>query len=375
MTDLFTTWPAVVHTCAVLGGAVAIGMLLDAILFRLLRRFTLTTATRLDDTVVDQLHGPMKLILPIAAVLSVLPTLFLPDRLEDRVRHVLGLFLLAAVAWLAIAFVTVMEVFVSSHYSVDVPDNLTARRIRTQTAVLRRILVVLISLVALAVGLMSFPGIRQVGASLLASAGLAGLVIGLAARPVIANLLAGMQLALSGPIRLDDVVIIEGEYGHIEEITTTYVVVKIWDLRRLLVPLSYFIEKPFQNWTRTSSDLLGTVFLYTDYQTPVDELRTELHRVLQSTTLWDGKVWNLQVTNATDRSVELRALMSAADSSKAWDLRCYVREALIRYLQQQYPASLPHLRAELKRDGSPGTPREPDVQSAASSQLDSSAAT
>lgn len=370
MTDLFITWPAVVHIFAILAGAVAIGMLLDAILFRILRRIALTTSTGLDHTVVDQLHGPMKLILPIAAVLSVLPTLFLPGRLEDRVRHVLGLFLLAAVAWLTIAFVTVMEVFVSSRYSVDVPDNLTARRIRTQTAVLRRILVVLISFIALAVGLMSFPSIRQVGASLLASAGIAGLVIGIAARPVIANLLAGMQLALSGPIRLDDVVIIEGEYGHIEEITTTYVVVKIWDLRRLLVPLSYFIEKPFQNWTRTSSDLLGTVFLYTDYQTPVGELRTELYRVLKSTTLWDGKVWNLQVTNATDRSVELRALMSAADSSKAWDLRCYVREALICYLQQEYPASLPHLRAELKRDLGTGTLLQRDVGSVASSKVD-----
>jgi small-conductance mechanosensitive channel len=201
---------------------------------------------------------------------------------------------------------------------------------------------------------MSFPSIRQIGASLLASAGLAGLVIGLAARPVIANLLAGIQLALSGPMRLDDVVIIEGEWGRIEEITTTYIVVRIWDLRRLVVPLSYFIEKPFQNWTRSSSDLLGTVFLYTDYTVPVDEVRKELLRILDGAELWDRKVANLQVTDAKERTLELRALMSASDSGKAWDLRCQVREALVGFLQRNYPQSLPKVRAEvegLPRDG------------------------
>jgi small-conductance mechanosensitive channel len=287
------------------------------------------------------------MILPLMAVISVLPTLSLPEDLEGKLRHMLGLTLVAGFAWLAIAMVAVAEEFVAARYSIEAPDNLTARRIRTQTVVLRRILVVLICLTAIAIALMSFPSIRQIGASLLASAGLAGLVIGLAARPVIANLLAGIQLALSGPMRLDDVVIVEGEWGRIEEITTTYIVVRIWDLRRLVVPLSYFIEKPFQNWTRSSSELLGTVFLYTDYGVPVDEVRSELNRILEKSGMWDGKVWGLQVTNASDRTVELRALMSAPDSSQAWDLRCHVREALIRFLQERYPESLPRLRTEV----------------------------
>jgi small-conductance mechanosensitive channel len=156
-----------------------------------------------------------------------------------------------------------------------------------------------------------------------------------------------VQIAFSQPIRLDDVVIVEGEWGWIEEITTTYVVVRIWDLRRLVVPLSYFIEKPFQNWTRNTADLLGTVFLYTDYTVPVDEVRQELHRILEASKMWDGKVWGLQVTNASEHTVELRALMSSPGSSQAWDLRCYVREKLIAYLQQNHPQSLPRARAEI----------------------------
>ncbi|HVW87230.1 MAG TPA: mechanosensitive ion channel family protein [Bryobacteraceae bacterium] len=346
MTDLFHTWPALVRTAAILFGAGAIGFLFNAILFRAVCRIAARTRTNIDDTVIRKARGPLRIIVPILALISVLPTLVLPDNLESKIRHLLGLCLVASVAWLAVALVAVLEALVAARYSIDAPDNLAARRIRTQTAVLRRILVVLICLVAISIGLMSFPSIRQIGASLLASAGLAGLVVGLAARPVLANLLAGIQLALAGSIRLDDVVIIEGEWGRIEEITTTYVVVCIWDLRRLVVPLSYFIEKPFQNWTRISSELLGTVFLYTDYSVPVEDVRNELLRVLRGSDLWDGKVWGLQVTNATDRIVELRALMSAADSGKAWDLRCHVREALIAFLRESYPDSLPKTRIE-----------------------------
>jgi hypothetical protein len=172
-------------------------------------------------------------------------------------------------------------------------------------------------------------------------------MVGLAARTALTNILAGIQIALSQPIRLGDVVIVENEWGWIEEITTTYVVVRIWDLRRLIVPLSYFIEKPFQNWTHTTADLLGTVFVYSDYRVEVEEVRSELLRILESSGMWDGKVWGLQVTNATDRSLELRALMSAPDAPKAWDLRCYVREKLIEFLQQRFPESLPRTRAEL----------------------------
>jgi hypothetical protein len=194
---------------------------------------------------------------------------------------------------------------------------------------------------------MSIPSIRQIGITLFASAGIAGIVAGLAARPALTNLIAGVQLALTQPIRIDDVVIVEGEWGWIEEIRVTFVVVRIWDLRRLVVPLSYFIERPFQNWTRTKADILGTVFLYVDYTVPVQRVREELHRLLQADDLWDGEVWGLQVTNATDRTIELRALMGARNSEDAWNLRCHVREQLIDFLFREYPESLPRLRAEL----------------------------
>lgn len=190
---------------------------------------------------------------------------------------------------------------------------------------------------------------RQVGQSIFASAGIAALLAGLAARSTFSNLLAGLQIAITEPIRLDDVVIVKGEYGRVENITTTYVVVKIWDERRMIVPLSKFIEEPFENWTLHESRLLGTVFLHTDYTVPVEELRQELHRILQDTDLWDQRVWGLQVTDTTEKTVELRALMSAASSSIAWDLRCLVRERLLAFLQAKYPESLPRTRADIEK--------------------------
>ena len=230
--------------------------------------------------------------------------------------------------------IDVLQAVLADPYSMEMADNLAARRVYTQVQVLRRIATVMIIVVAIAVMLMTFPSIRHLGESLFASAGLAAVVAGLAARTMLTNLLAGVQIALTQPIRIEDVVIVEGEWGWVEEIATTFVVVRIWDLRRLVVPISYFIEKPFQNWTRRSADLMGTVFLYTDYSVPVEEIREELHRVLLASKLWDGKVWGLQVTNSTDHALELRALMSAASGPTAWDLRCFVREKLVEFLQK-----------------------------------------
>jgi small-conductance mechanosensitive channel len=204
-----------------------------------------------------------------------------------------------------------------------------------------------IGIFTLASMLMVFDSVRQFGASILASAGIAGIVVGFAAQRSIATLLAGFQIALTQPIRLDDVVIVEGEWGRIEDITLTYVVVRVWDLRRLVVPITYFIEQPFQNWTRSSADILGTVFLYVDYAVPLDALRAELTRLLEASRFWDRKVNLLQVTDAKEQTLEIRALASAADASLAWDLRCEIREKLVAFIQQNYPESLPRLRASL----------------------------
>jgi small-conductance mechanosensitive channel len=197
--------------------------------------------------------------------------------------------------------------------------------------------------------LMVFQSVRQLGTAMIASAGVAGIVIGFAAQKSLGTLLAGFQIAMTQPIRIDDVVIVEAEWGKIEEITLTYVVVRIWDLRRLVVPITYFIEKPFQNWTRTSADILGTVFLQVDYGVPVDAVRQELTRILEASPNWDRKVNVLQVTDTKERTLELRALASSSDASKSWDLRCEMREKLVAFIQQKFPDSLPRLRTTIER--------------------------
>jgi len=204
-----------------------------------------------------------------------------------------------------------------------------------------------VGLIALAAALMSFPSVRQLGVSLFASAGVAGIVLGIAARPTLGNMIAGMQIAMSQPIRIDDVVVVENEFGRVEEITMTHVTLKLWDERRMIVPLTWFIENPFTNWTRTGASILATVYLYADYRVDVDAVRAELSRIVAATDLWDRRVAALQVTDATERSVQLRALVSASNSGIAWDLRCLVREQLIGFLRR-HAETLPRIRAELE---------------------------
>jgi small-conductance mechanosensitive channel len=317
-------------------------------LFLVIKRFASRTRSVIDDSLVRRGEGPTRWIFPLLAVLLAFPLLPLRPQILKPLQHVLGLGLIGSVAWVIVLLVDVFADAIAARYETDVADNLAARRIRTQTLVLRRIFVVVVVIVSLGIMLMTFPAIRTLGTSLLASAGVAGLVIGMAMRSTLASVIAGIQIALTQPIRIDDVVIVEGEWGWIEDIYTTYVVVRIWDLRRLMVPLSYFIEKPFQNWTRVTADLLGSVFLYVDYSVSVEEVRQELHRILETSSLWNGKVWGLQVTNAGEHTLELRALMSASDGPKAWDLRCYVREKLVEYLREKHPKSLPMSRAEVR---------------------------
>lgn len=294
------------------------------------------------------IRPPLRFLLPALCLRLVMPwTAFSPEVL-GALSHAISLSIIASVGWLAFKATYLVRNVLLSRYDMKAGDNLTARMVFTQIRVIENIVNVLITFLTLAVMLMTFESVRQIGVSLIASAGLAGVVLGFAAQKTLGNLIAGIQIAFAQPIRLDDVVIVEGEWGRIEEISLTYVVVKIWDLRRLVVPVSYFIEKPFQNWTRTSADILGTVFLYADYTIPVDRVRQELTRILEGSPLWDKKVNVLQVTNATEQTVELRALMSASDASVAWNLRCEVREKLLVFFQKELPNHLPKTRVTLQ---------------------------
>jgi len=359
-------WKILLSSVVPLVAAILVALLIHYLVFLVAGKMASRTKGIADNAFVQHARRPARLLLVLLAIFSVLPMVDLPEGALDTIKQVLTLGLTATVGWLAVAFTGVIQDVVAAKHDITQADNLTARQIHTRVRVLRRLLVAAIVTVTACLILMSIPSIRQIGITLFASAGIAGLVAGMAARPALSNLIAGVQLALTEPIRLDDVVIVEGEWGWIEEIRPTYVVVRIWDLRRLIVPLSHFIEHPFQNWTRKTADILGTVFVYVDYTVPVDQVREELHRILESTDLWDKKVWNLQVTKSAEQTLELRALMSAPTSGKAWDLRCHVREELVKYLQREYPHALPTVRAEIRQrheDMAASQERRPPVPS------------
>lgn len=275
---------------------------------------------------------------------------FPDEQYEYVANHLIVVLLVISITWFLILFMKVFKKRLLSKYDVSTENNLKARKVYTQFTILENIIIFILIILGIGIILMSFESIRSIGVSLLTSAGIAGIIVGLAAQKAIATLLAGIQIAITQPIRLDDAVIVEGEWGWIEEITLTYVVVRIWDKRRLVVPSTYFIENTFQNWTRTTSDIMGTVFLYTDYHISVDILREELTRLLESTPLWDGKVNVLQVTNATEKTMELRALVSSKNSPTNWDLRVFIREKMIKFIKENYPKSLPRTRIILENE-------------------------
>lgn len=294
------------------------------------------------------LKSPLRFLIPVLCAAGITPLLRLPKRGHLFIGNLIHILLIALFGWVAVKIAYILRDALLNRYDINTRDNLRARGVHTQMRVITNIIVVLIVLLTVSFILMNFAEVRHIGVSILASAGVIGIVIGFAAQKTLGNLIAGIQIAIAQPIRLGDVVIIEDEWGWIEEITLTFVVVRIWDLRRLVVPISYFLEKPFQNWTRTSADLLGTVFIYADYAIPVKEVRNELTKILENNPKWDKKVNVLQVTNATDKTIELRALMSAADSPTLWDLRCEVREKLLGFLQQRFPECLPRMRVDIK---------------------------
>jgi len=303
-----------------------------------------------------QTRGLSRLALLILAMIIAIPVAPLHPETAALLARLMGVAVIGLIGWAAIIALHIAADLYLRRFRLDVDDNLLARKHNTQVRVLSRTIDVLLAIITLSAALMTFPAVRQYGISLFASAGVAGIIAGLAARPVLSNLMAGVQLAMTQPIRLYDAVTLENEHGTIEEITSTYVVVKLWDWRRMIVPLTYFIEKPFQNWTREGSALIGTVMIYVDYRAPVELIRSKFNDILKQSNKWDGNVAALQVTDFKEGSMELRLLMSARSGGAAFDLRCEVREKLIDFLQKEHPEALPRSR----QIGYSGTEESPD---------------
>ena len=291
-----------------------------------------------------QTRGLTRAALLILAMIVAIPVAPLPPETAALLARLMAVAVIGLIGWAAIIALHIAADLYLRRFRLDIDDNLLARKHNTQVRVLARTIDVLLVMLTLSAALMTFPAVRQYGVSLFASAGVAGIVVGLAARPVLSNLMAGVQLAMTQPIRLYDAVIVENEYGTIDEITSTYVVVKLWDLRRMIVPLTYFIEKPFQNWTRENSSLIGNVMMYLDYRAPVGIIRQKFRDIVKESKLWDGQTATLQITDFKEGTMELRLLMSAHSSGAAFDLRCEVREKLIDFVQREHPEALPHSR-------------------------------
>ncbi len=339
-------------------GSLLLGLLFHLVLFWIIVRIAARTETGADDLVAGHARGPMRWVI-LALFLNPALAVLRPDSpSRELLESVNGPLLIIAVAWLLVRLSYAFRELILDRFRTGPDNNLRARQVQTQVNFLQKIAIIIIIVVAAGTILMSFDTVRQLGTSLLASAGIVGIIFGFAAQRTLGTLFAGLQIAFTQPIRLDDTVVVEGESGRIEEITLTYVVVRLWDLRRLILPITHFIEKPFQNWTRVGSELLGTVYLYLDYAVPVAELRNELSRIVESDPNWDRQVAGLQVTDCKESAVELRALVSAASAAQVWDLRCAVREQLVAFIQRRYPESLPRLRAELVEGGGSGDRRE-----------------
>jgi small-conductance mechanosensitive channel len=336
--------------------AYAVGRSLTYVLIRAASRITRRTKIAWDDSLLDALRPPSRFFFGLLTFDAVASALALPAKVAPTVGRVMATVLVGAVAWTLIRLVSVFANYVElravAAKDAGMEAELQARGLKTHVRVLRRVVSFCIGLVGLALMLTQFEVVRNVGVSLLASAGLAGVVLGFAAQRTFGSLIAGIQLSATQPIRLGDVVIIEKEWGTIEEITLTYVVVKIWDERRLVVPVTRFLDHPFENWTKVSASLHGTVMLYVDWALPVDELRKELDRIVEGHPMWDGRTKSVQVTQAKEQTIEVRMLVSAADPDKMWDLRVDVRERLVRWLQTYEGGRfLPRMRLEA---GAPG---------------------
>ncbi|WP_225986471.1 mechanosensitive ion channel family protein [Rufibacter sp. LB8] len=351
-------FPQFLQGLGLVAGGLMLGFLLKWLLFRFAAAYHARSPKSWLGGVLKYLPRPLGYFLPLLALSLVLPLVPLAPRPFEVLRRMVEIALTCAFAWVLIGWVYVVQYRIRQKYQLDKSDNIKERKLFTQLQFIKKIVIILIVFFTASLILMSFPTVRKIGTGLITSAGILGVILGFAAQRSLANLLAGFQIAFTQPIRIDDVLVVENEWGRVEEITLTYVVLRIWDQRRLILPLNYFIEKPFQNWTRSTAELLGAVYLHLDYTAPLDELRTELNRILPENHLWDGRVAVLQVTEAKERTLEIRILVSAADSASAFDLRCWVREKLITFVREHYPESLPVTRNTVPGAGSGKMPFE-----------------
>ncbi len=325
--------------------AIAIALVVHGIVAALLRRLLFSRHPYLHSWAV-QLKGPFRFALMLLALDIAVAAAPLDQQFGGALSAILRICFIGMVGWITLAATNIGAALYLRRFNLEAEDNLLARKHVTQVRVLKGTLNTVIVVLTIGIALMSFDSVRQLGVSLFASAGIAGIAVGLAARPMLSNLIAGVQLAITQPIRIEDAVVVENEMGFIEEITATYVVVRLWDWRRLVVPLSYFIEKPFQNWTRETAALIGTVMIHADYSVPLEPVRAKLDEIVKASNLWDGRVLKLQVWEADANALQLRVLVSARNASALSDLRCEVREKLIGWLQTEHPRALPRSRQE-----------------------------
>ncbi len=350
-TDQFDHLPDLVWDGILAAVAIIIGLIVKFMLSLLLKKKPKDgqPAFSVTRSILSRLGQPFSYFLPLLAFNFLLPIMKMKSNVAPVINKIVEILLVITFANVLVGIVKVFEDYVYHHFDITKADNLKERKIRTQLQFIRRLAISLILILTVCVILLSFNNLRKIGTGLLTGVGVGGIIIGFAAQKSLGNFLAGFQIAFTQPLRIDDVLVVEGEWGRVEEITLTYVVVNIWDQRRLILPINYFVEKPFQNWTRNSADILGTVFLYLDYTIPLDPLRQEFTRLLETNPLWDKRVKVMQVTNASERTIEVRALMSASSSGNAFDLRCDIREGLIKFVQDNYPNSFPVTRALIER--------------------------
>ncbi len=330
-------------------GAILVALSLYRLAVWLLNR-AFGTRLPLMSVFIERTSGPAQLALCLAAVALVLPLAPLDDEFRAPLTSLFVVAFVALIGWISIRIVDMSAARYLQNFR-DVTENFIARKHVTQVRVFKRVIDTIIVIIAVSTALMTFDSVRQYGVSLFASAGAAGIIVGLAARPLLSNLIAGLQIAITQPIRIEDAVIIENEWGWVEDIASTYVVIRLWDWRRMVVPLSYFIEKPFQNWTRDTASLIGVIALHVDYRADVPRIRRWLEGAVKESKLWDGAVVNLQVIDADSRTIELRALVSARNAPQSWDLRCEMRERLIAFIRDEMPEALPRERAILIPQG------------------------